>query len=108
MRDEGCPNSMEVMRWHKRRRELQWLDPRGADMDCVIDVLNRPFYKQPTIADDQQPVRVEHVNHDDDIGDTCLILHAEEDDPFCSAWSLPDNHAASDANQPAGTNPRKI
>ncbi len=62
----GCLNGTKVKR----------LDASGFYGNHAVGILEHSLDQKESLADDLEPILLEHLRRDDDVGDACLVLHA--------------------------------
>jgi hypothetical protein len=99
---------MKIVRRDECRREPQRRYSLRANVDHIIDILQRPLHHKPAGSDDQHPMDIEHFRHYHYVGDACLVFHTQKHDAFCGPRTLANDDTSRDADVPAGADARKL
>src|SRR5262245_24462786 len=82
------PPLMKVMRRHGGLAHRQNFHARDLHRNHIVDILQTAFDEKKSAADNGEPILRKQVRRDDCVGNTGLILEAQENEAFRSAGTL--------------------
>ncbi len=88
---------MEVMGHHGSGGHVQFLKVPGADMNDLVDVLERTFDQQEPGIGNEVAVGLIEIGVDDGVGDAGLVFDGEKDEAVSGAGPLAGDDLAGDA-----------
>ena len=75
---------------------IEALKAVGQNIDHPLVSLQGPMDDQGRGGDQGDPVSLEEVGHDDDVGHTVLVFQGHEEDALCRSGALTTDHQAPD------------